>query len=42
MDRRPNRGEDRPIKGSASGKYNMEFIDWNNEWCAVYNQPNSQ
>lgn len=27
--------DNRPIKGT--GKYNMNFIDWNNEWAAVYN-----
>lgn len=36
--RKPRGGEDRPIKGNSTGKYNMDFIDWNNEWCAVYNQ----
>ena len=29
--------DNRPIKGNSTGKYNMDFIDWNNEWCAVYN-----
>ncbi|KAL4480285.1 hypothetical protein ABPG74_020801 [Tetrahymena malaccensis] len=39
MDRQPNRqlrGDDRPIKGNPTGKYNMDFIDWNNEWSNVY------
>lgn len=27
---------DRPIK--SKGKYDMNFIDWNNEWAAVYNK----
>lgn len=30
-------GNDRPIKFNPNGKYNMDFIDWNNEWAAVYN-----
>lgn len=31
------KGNDRPIKINPSGKYNLDFIDWNNEWAAVYN-----
>lgn len=27
---------DRPIKGSASGKYNMDFIDETNDVCGYY------
>ena len=23
---------DRPITGNADGKYNMNFVDWTNEW----------
>lgn len=23
---------DRPIKFNPNGKYNLNFIDWNNEW----------
>ena len=38
MDNRKPRNDDRPIKGNSSGKYNMDFIDWNNEWGAVYNK----
>ncbi|CAD8132717.1 unnamed protein product [Paramecium octaurelia] len=30
------KGNDRPIKMNPSGKYNLDFIDWNNEWAAVY------
>lgn len=26
---------DRPIKGSSNGHYNLNFIDWNNEFEAV-------
>ena len=26
---------DRPIKYNKSGKYNLDFIDWNNEWERV-------
>ena len=25
----------RPIKYNPSGKYNLDFIDWNNEWERV-------
>ncbi len=28
-------GDNRPIKPSKNGKYNMNFIDWNNEWERV-------
>mmetsp|Transcript_26271 Transcript_26271/g.27348 ORF Transcript_26271/g.27348 Transcript_26271/m.27348 type:complete len:156 (+) Transcript_26271:2-469(+) len=27
--------DDRPIKHNPKGKYNMNFIDWNNEWERV-------
>lgn len=27
--------DNRPIKFNPSGKYNMDFIDWNNEWERV-------
>lgn len=27
--------DDRPIK--SKGKYDLNFIDWDNEWAAVYN-----
>ena len=27
--------EDTPIKINTSGKYNLNFIDWNNEWEAI-------
>jgi E3 ubiquitin-protein ligase RNF181 len=27
--------DDRPIRPSARGQYNMNFIDWNNEWERV-------
>lgn len=30
--------DDRPINSKGGGQYNMNFIDWNNEWCAVYNK----
>lgn len=33
---KPINREDRPIV--AKGKYNMDFIDWNNEWSQVYNK----
>ena len=26
---------DRPIRPNPSGKYNLDFIDWNNEWERV-------
>lgn len=28
----PDIKDDRPIKGSQTGGYNLNFIDWNNEW----------
>lgn len=24
--------DDRPIRGNSSGQYNMNFVDWTNEW----------
>lgn len=27
--------DNRPIKASKNGKYNLNFIDWNNEWERV-------
>ena len=27
--------DSRPIKFNKSGKYNLDFIDWNNEWERV-------
>lgn len=30
-----NCGQDRPIKMNPSGKYNLNFIDWDNEWEAI-------
>ena len=27
--------DNRPIKFNKSGKYNLDFIDWNNEWERV-------
>ena len=27
-----NRNNDKPIRPSKNGKYNTNFIDWNNEW----------
>jgi hypothetical protein len=24
--------DDRPIKGGPAGNYNLQFIDWQNEW----------
>lgn len=32
---KPNCSQDRPIKPSKYGKYNLDFIDWNNEWERV-------
>jgi len=29
--------DDRPIKGSSTGQYNMNFIDPTNDLCAYYN-----
>ena len=28
-------GNDVPIKVNKTGQYNLNFIDWNNEWEAV-------
>ena len=28
--------DNRPIKGSSSGKYNMNFVDPTNDICAYY------
>eukprot|EP00826_Nyctotherus_ovalis_P002320 TRINITY_DN10455_c0_g1_i5.p3 TRINITY_DN10455_c0_g1~~TRINITY_DN10455_c0_g1_i5.p3 ORF type:complete len:121 (+),score=66.34 TRINITY_DN10455_c0_g1_i5:128-490(+) len=28
--------DDKKVKGNPSGKYNMKFIDWTNEWEQVY------
>lgn len=28
-------GNDVPIKINKTGKYNLNFIDWNNEWESV-------
>ena len=29
--------DNRPVKINPTGKYNLDFIDWNNEWTTVYN-----
>jgi len=35
-------GQDRPIKINKSGQYNLNFIDWDNEWETVMSaDPNS-
>ena len=34
--KKQNCGENRPIKMGKNGKYNLNFIDWDNEFDAVY------
>lgn len=29
--------DNRPIHGAANGQYNLNFIDWNNEWDYILN-----
>ncbi|KRX05189.1 hypothetical protein PPERSA_06823 [Pseudocohnilembus persalinus] len=44
-ERKLNRNpDDRPIKGNQTGKYNMDFIDWQNEYSNIYSNydPNNQ
>lgn len=35
MDNKARNADDRPIQ--SKGKYDMNFIDWDNEWNQVYN-----
>ena len=37
--KKPGTG-DKKVKGNPTGKYNMKFIDWTNEWEAVYDYMN--
>lgn len=30
--------EELPVKFNPSGKYNLNFIDWENEWEAIFDR----